>query len=70
MSNLIYKVDDMKNRYNVYEGKYCIKKFSEFLKRHAMEIILKKKKIIVLLTKKELESYASQENCQICKKTF
>ena len=44
MSNLIYKVDDMKNRYNVYEGKYCIKKFSEFLKRHAMEIILKKKK--------------------------
>ena len=44
MSNLIYKVDDMKNRNNVYEGKYCIKKFSEFLKRHAMEIILKKKK--------------------------
>ena len=44
MSNLIYKVDDMKNRHNVYEGKYCIKKFSEFLKRHAMEIILKKKK--------------------------
>ena len=32
------------NKYDVYSGKDCMKKFCEFLKKHAMKIVLKRKK--------------------------
>ena len=35
----------IENKYNLYRGKDCMKKFCEFLREHAMKIInLKKKK--------------------------
>ena len=38
----------IQNKHNVYRGKDCMKKFNEFLRKHAMKIInfKKKKKII------------------------
>ena len=34
----------IENKHDVYRGKDCTKKFCEFLREHAMKIILKKKK--------------------------
>ena len=47
-----------------------MRKFCESLKEHAMKIINFEKKLIISLTNKKLQSYASQENCRICKKRF
>ena len=33
----------IKNKYDVYRGKDCMKSFCEFLREHAMKIILKRK---------------------------
>ena len=41
------------NEHDLYIGKDCMKKFCEFLRRHEMKIILKRKKMI-LLTKKQV----------------
>ena len=50
----------IENMHDVYRGKYCMKKFCESLRQHAMKIIdFKKKKI---LTKEQEESY---ENAKI-----
>ena len=32
------------NQHHVYQGKYCMRKFCEFLREHAMKIVLKRKK--------------------------
>ena len=45
-----------------------MKKFCEFLRKHAMKIINFKKKKIKLLTKEQQESYANEKICYICKK--
>ena len=34
----------IKNEHDVYRGKYCMRKFCEFLREYAMKIIFKKKK--------------------------
>ena len=47
-----------------------MKKYCESLKEHAIKIINFEKKKIISLTNKELESYANEENCNICKKIF
>ena len=40
---------DIENKHNVYRGKYCMKKFCECLRQHAMKIInLKKKKTEII----------------------
>ena len=40
------------------------------LKEHVMKTIKFQKIKMIPLTEKELESYASQENCHICKGKF
>ena len=48
----------MENKHDVYRGEDCMKKFSEFLREHAMKIInFKQKKKMKLLTKEQQESY-------------
>ena len=31
--------DDRENKHDIYRGKGCMKKFCEYLKQHAMEVI-------------------------------
>ena len=53
----------IENKHDVYRGKDCMKKFSEFLREHVMKIINVKKKKMKLLSKEQQESY---ENAKIC----
>ena len=50
-------------KHDVYRGKYCMKKFCEFSREHAMDINNFKKKQMKLLTNEQQESY---ENAKIC----
>ena len=56
----MYKISSFRsieNKHNVSRGKYCMKKFCESLREHAMKIInFRKKRIIInkkLLTKEQ-----------------
>ena len=40
----------IKNKHDVHRGKYCMKKFCEYLREHAMKIISFKNKKMKLLT--------------------
>ena len=53
----------IENKYDVYGGKDCMKKFCESLRDNTMKIINFKKKKMKLLTKEQPESY---ENAKIC----
>ena len=44
----ISSVRRIENKHDVYRGKDCMKKFCEFLREHAMKIILKRKKVKLL----------------------
>ena len=44
------------NKYDVYRGKGCMKKFCESLREHAMRIINFKKEEMKVLTKEQQES--------------
>ena len=57
----------IENKYYVYRGKDCMKKFCEFLKQHAMKIINFKKKKIKSLTKEQQELNENAKICYICK---
>ena len=54
----------IKNSHDVYRDKNCMKKFCEFLRKHAKKIINFKKRKTKLLTIEQPESYA---NAKICK---
>ena len=56
------------NKHDAYRGKDFMKKFCEFLREHAMNIIKFKKKQMKLLTKEQQESYENAKICYICKK--
>ena len=60
----------IENRHDIYRGKDCIKKFSEFLTEHAIKIIYFKKKKIKLLTKEQKKSYENAKLYYICKVKF
>ena len=60
----------LENKYDVYRGNDFMKKFSEFLREHALKIINFKKKKMKLLTKEQHESYENANICYICKETF
>ena len=47
----------IQNKHNVYRGKDCMKKFNEFLRKHAMKIINFKKKKNKSLTKELQKPY-------------
>ena len=57
----------IENKLDVYRGKYCMRKFCEFLREHAMKMINFKKKKMKLLTKEQQESYEKVQICCICR---
>ena len=57
----------IENKHDVYRGKDCMKKFCEFLRKHAMKIINFKKKSMKLLTKEQQESHENAKIFYICK---
>ena len=61
---------DIENNHVGYRGKDCMKKFSESLREHAMEIINFKKTRIKLLTAEQLEPHENAKFCYICKGKF
>ena len=67
--SLTGEFDDRENKCDIYRGDF-MRKFRESLKEHTMKIVNFEKKLMISLTNKELQSYASQENCHICKKRF
>ena len=57
----------IENKHDAYRGKDCLKKFCEFLKKHAMKRTNFKKKKMKFLTKEQQESYENAKICYICK---
>ena len=53
----IWAFDHIKSKHTFYCGKDCMKKFCEFLKEHAKNIIDFEKKKMLPLTKEELRSH-------------
>ena len=62
--------DDTKNKCYFYRGKDCIEKFCKDLKELGTEMINFKKKEMIPLTNKEIESYEKQKVYYICKEEF
>ena len=60
----------IENKYDVYWGKDCVRKFCESLREHAMTTINFKKKKIKLLTKEQQESYKMQKSVIFVKKNL
>ena len=61
----------IENKYDVYRGKDCMKRFCESLReQHALKVINFKKKKMKLLTKEQHESYENTKICYICKEIF
>ena len=61
----------IENKYDVYRGKDCMKRFYESLReQHALKVINFKKKKMKLLTKDQHESYENTNICYICKEKF
>ena len=60
----IWSIKSIENKHDVYRGKDYMKKFWEFLREHAMEIIIKP------LAKEQPESYENTKICYIWKEKF
>ena len=60
----------IENKHDVYRGRDCMKKFCEYLREHAMKILISKRKKMKLLTKEQQESYEDAKICYICKEKF
>ena len=58
------------NKYDVYRGKDCMKKFCEFLGKHAIKIIHFKRKKMELLPKEQQKSYKKQKSVIFVKKNL
>ena len=67
---IIWTVDSIENKYDVYSVEDCMKKFGQSLREHAMKIINLEKKKMIPLTSKEYESHLNHTKCHICKKKF
>ena len=57
-----------KTQHDTCRGKGCMKKFCKSLEEHGNKIINFEKNKMIPITGKKLASYASLENCHICKK--
>ena len=66
--SVIWTVYDIENKYEVYSGEDCLKRFSESLREHAMNIINFKKKKKIPLPNEQQELYQKTKICYICKK--
>ena len=61
---------DTKNKYNVYRGKDCMKKFCECLKKHARRIINFEKQKMKLLTNEQQELYEKRKSAIFVEKNM
>ena len=66
MSN-IWAFDSIKNKYSLYRGDNCMKKFCFSLTEHASDVINFEKKKMLQLTEEELKSHQDSTVCYICK---
>ena len=66
----ILSFKNIENKHDVYRGKYCMKKFCESIREHAMKTINFKKKKMKLLTKEQQKLYQNAKICYICKEKF
>ena len=62
--------DGIKNKHNECRAKDRVKKCCDSLKEHAVQTVNFMKKRMIPLTEQELQLYASQENCFICREKF
>ena len=58
----ILSFKNIENKHDVYRGKYCMKKFCESLREHAMEIINFKKKKSEAINKRTAEIISKWKN--------
>ena len=56
----------VENKHTLYQGKDCMKKFCDSLKKRTKTIIFFEKKKMLPLTKGELKSYQEVKVCYIC----
>ena len=61
----IFSFRSIEIKHDVSRSKECIKRFCEFLVKHAMKMINLKKKKMKFLTKEQQESYENAEICYI-----
>ena len=63
--SIIWAFDYIESKHTLYRGKYCMKKFCEFLREHANNKIDFEKKNMMPLTKEELQSHQDAKVCYI-----
>ena len=64
----LWAFDNMENKNTLNLGKDCMKKFCEYLRKHAKNIIDFEKKKMLPLTKEEIKSHQDTKICYICGK--
>ena len=64
----IWAFDYIENKHTLYRGKDSVKKFCEYLREHAKNIIDFEKKKMLPLTKEELNSHQDAKVCYSCGK--
>ena len=66
----ILSIKSRENKHDVYRGKDCMKKYSESLREHTMQIINFEKKKMKSLRNKQQKSYENAKVCDICEEKF
>ena len=66
----IFLFRNIKNKHDVYKGKYCINKFCEFIREDEMKIIIFKKKKLELITKEDRNHMKRQNTSIFVKKNL
>ena len=68
LTSTISIFDHVENKHILYRGKDCMKKYYDFLKEHAKNIIDFQKEKMLPLTNKELKSHEDAKGYFICGK--
>ena len=66
----IWTFNHIENKYPLYHGKDCVRKFCKSLREHAKNIIDFEKKKMLPLTKEERCKIQDVKICYICGKRF
>ena len=64
----IWTSDDKENKYDVYRGEDCRKKFCESSREQTMKTVIFEKKKAIPLTNEQIESCEKTKICYFCKK--
>ena len=62
--------DNMENKYTLYRGGDCIKRYCTSLREQSTNVINYEKEKIISVTKEELKSYQDSKPCHICEKSI